>query len=62
MSKGLGRVGTRLGSRVSILPDGSIPPAGSVPFYRFQTCGFACTEIERWNEYWLARSTGPKAS
>ena len=49
-------------SRVSILPDGGIAPVGSILFYRFQTCDFACTEIGRWNEYWLARSKGPKAS
>ena len=30
--------------------------------YRFQTCDFACTEIERWNDFWLARSKEPKAS
>jgi len=44
------------------LPDGGFPPVGSVLFYRFQTCDFPCTEIERWNDYWLARFKGPKPS
>jgi hypothetical protein len=46
--------------RVSILPDGGVPPVGSVVFGRFQTCDFACREIDRSYDYWIARVTGPK--
>jgi hypothetical protein len=46
--------------RVSILLDGGVPPVGSVVFGRFQTCDFACREIDRSYDYWIARVTGPK--
>jgi hypothetical protein len=49
-------------SRVSILPDGGVPPVGSVVFFRFQTCDFPCTEIDHSYEYRLARAAGPKKS
>lgn len=45
-------------SRASILPDGGVPPVGSLVFYRYQTCDFACTEVEHWEEYSLKRVEG----
>jgi hypothetical protein len=47
-------------SRVAILPDGGVPPAGSVVFGRFQECDYVCEEYARWEEYWLARAIGPE--
>lgn len=46
--------------RVVILPDGGIPPPGSVVFARFQECDYVCDEFARWEEYWLARAIGPR--
>jgi hypothetical protein len=48
-------------SRISILPDGGIPPPGSTVFARFQECDYVCEEFARWEEYWLARAVGSKA-
>jgi hypothetical protein len=45
-------------SRVVILPDGGIPPAGSLVFLRFQGCDFDCLEVTSWEEYRLMRSVG----
>jgi hypothetical protein len=45
--------------RVVILPDGGVPPRGSLLFLRFQDCDYACEEVARWEEYRLARATGP---
>jgi 4-amino-4-deoxy-L-arabinose transferase-like glycosyltransferase len=47
-------------SRVVILPDGGIPPPGSIVFERFQECDYVCTKFARWEGYWLARAVGPK--
>jgi hypothetical protein len=46
-------------SRISILPDGGIPPPGSVVFARFQECDYVCDEVARWEEYSLSRAIGP---
>ncbi len=46
-------------SRIAILPDGGVPPQGSIVFLRFQDCDFACEEVARWEEYRLARALGP---
>lgn len=46
-------------SRVVILPDGGIPPPGSLVFLRFQDCDFECTQVASWEEYRLMRATGP---
>jgi 4-amino-4-deoxy-L-arabinose transferase-like glycosyltransferase len=43
-------------NRVVILPDGGIPPSGSLVFLRFQNCDFECEEVARWEDYRLARS------
>ena len=45
-------------SRVSILPDGGVPPAGSTVFGRFQACDYVCTELDRSHTYWIAQA-GP---
>ena len=44
--------------RVVVLPDGGIPPPGSLVLLHFQDCDFACEEIERWELYRLARAAG----
>jgi Dolichyl-phosphate-mannose-protein mannosyltransferase len=45
-------------SRIVILPDGGIPPAGSLVFLRFQDCDFECEDVASWEEYRLVRSVG----
>ncbi|MGH3135644.1 MAG: glycosyltransferase family 39 protein [Gaiellaceae bacterium] len=47
-------------SRIVILPDGGIPPAGSIVFARFQECDYVCEKFAHWEDYWLARAIGPK--
>jgi 4-amino-4-deoxy-L-arabinose transferase-like glycosyltransferase len=42
--------------RIVILPDGAIPPAGSLVFLRFQDCDFDCDEVASWGEYRLMRA------
>jgi 4-amino-4-deoxy-L-arabinose transferase-like glycosyltransferase len=48
------------GERIVVLPDGGIPPAGSLVFGRFQECDYVCEKFASWEEYWLARAVGPK--
>jgi 4-amino-4-deoxy-L-arabinose transferase-like glycosyltransferase len=45
--------------RVVILPDGGVPPPGSLVFLRFQDCDFACSEVASWGEYRLMRASEP---
>ena len=45
--------------RVVILADGGVPPRGSLLFLRFQDCDYACEDVARWEDYRLARATGP---
>jgi hypothetical protein len=48
-------------TRVVRLPDGGIPPVGSIVFGRVQPCDYVCKEYARVDEtYWLAKSAGPK--
>jgi hypothetical protein len=47
-------------SRVSILPDGGIPPLGSMVFGRLQACDYTCPHIADAETYWIARAAGPK--
>jgi len=47
-------------SRISILPDGGIPPRGAVVFGRFQPCDYVCVKTATWDAYWVARADGPK--
>jgi 4-amino-4-deoxy-L-arabinose transferase-like glycosyltransferase len=44
--------------RIVILPDGGIPPPGSLVFLRFQDCDYACEEVASWEDYRLMRATG----
>jgi len=44
--------------RIVILPDGGIPPPGSLVFLRFQDCDYPCEEVARWEDYRLVRATG----
>jgi hypothetical protein len=46
--------------RVVILPDGGIPPPGSIVFARFQECDYVCRRFASWEGYWLARAVGPR--
>jgi 4-amino-4-deoxy-L-arabinose transferase-like glycosyltransferase len=45
--------------RVVILPDGGIPPSGSLVLQHFQECDYPCEEVARWEQYRLARASGP---
>jgi hypothetical protein len=47
-------------SRIVILPDGGIPPPGSVVFALFQECDYICERYAHWEKYWLARAIGPR--
>lgn len=49
-------------SRVVRLPDGGIPPEGSVVVVRFLGCDFICDEFARAGDYSLATTAGPKPS
>ncbi len=46
--------------RVVILPDGGVPPPGSLVFSRFQECDYVCEEFAHWEEYRLSRAKGPR--
>jgi hypothetical protein len=46
--------------RISILPDGGIPPRGSLVFGLFQACDYVCRIFDRWEKYWLATAVGPR--
>jgi 4-amino-4-deoxy-L-arabinose transferase-like glycosyltransferase len=54
VSHGLGR------ARVSILPDGGIPPNGSMVFGRLQPCDYVCPHVAESYDYWIATAAGPK--
>jgi hypothetical protein len=47
-------------ARVVRLPDGGVPPTGTIAFGRTQSCDYVCTRIERSGDYWLARVKGPR--
>jgi Dolichyl-phosphate-mannose-protein mannosyltransferase len=44
--------------QVSVLPDGGVPPAGSLVLSLFQECDFECAEIASWEQYRLSRAVG----
>jgi hypothetical protein len=46
-------------SRVIRLPDGGIPPVGSIAFGRTQECDYVCERIAESGDYWIARVVGP---
>jgi hypothetical protein len=45
-----------------VLPDGGVPPPGSVVLGRFQECDYVCERYDVWEQYWLARAVGPRPS
>ena len=47
-------------ARVKRLPDGGVPPTGTIAFGRTQACDYVCTRIERSGDYWIARVRGPR--
>jgi hypothetical protein len=47
-------------SRVVRLPDGGVPPAGTIAFGRVQECDYLCDRIAESGDYWIARVEGPK--
>ena len=49
-------------SHVVRLPDGGIPPEGSVVVVRFLGCDFGCDGFARAGDYWLATVAGTKKS
>jgi hypothetical protein len=44
--------------RIVILPDGGVPPPGSLVLLRFQDCDFECEDVASWEDYRLARAVG----
>jgi 4-amino-4-deoxy-L-arabinose transferase-like glycosyltransferase len=48
--------------RIQTLPDGGVPPRGSVVFGRFQQCDYVCRKYAHWSTYWLAKAVGPRPS
>jgi len=44
--------------RIVILPDGGIPPPGSLVFLRFQDCDYECETVASWEDYRLVRAIG----
>jgi dolichyl-phosphate-mannose-protein mannosyltransferase len=46
-------------SRVVRLPDGGIPPVGSIAFGRTQECDYSCERLAESGDYWSARVLGP---
>jgi len=47
-------------ARIQILPDGGIPPRGSMVFGYSQECDYVCQKFARWERYWLATAVGPR--
>jgi hypothetical protein len=47
-------------SHVVRLPDGAIPPAGSIVFGRTQACDYVCAQLGTADSFFLARAVGPK--
>ena len=47
-------------SHVVRLPDGGIPPTGSIAFGRTQECDYVCDRIAESGDYWIARVVGPR--
>ena len=45
--------------RVVRLPDGGIPPTGSIAFGRTQECDYVCDRLQESGDYWIARAAGP---
>jgi hypothetical protein len=47
-------------SHVVRLPDGGIPPTGTIAFGRTQECDYVCARLEESGDYWIASVEGPK--
>jgi 4-amino-4-deoxy-L-arabinose transferase-like glycosyltransferase len=47
-------------NRIQILPDGGIPPKGSLVFGVFQQCDYVCAKFATWQDYYLARAVGSR--
>jgi 4-amino-4-deoxy-L-arabinose transferase-like glycosyltransferase len=47
-------------NRIQVLPDGGIPPKGSIVFGLFQQCDYVCNKFATWENYWLATAVGPR--
>ena len=47
-------------SRVVRLPDGGIPPTGSMVLGRTQSCDYVCDQLDEADSFWLARAAGPR--
>lgn len=47
-------------SRVVRLPDGGMPPEGSIVFGRTQACDYVCAQLGTADSFFLARAVGPK--
>jgi 4-amino-4-deoxy-L-arabinose transferase-like glycosyltransferase len=48
--------------RIQTLPDGGVPPPGSLVFGRLQSCDYVCRKYSTWATYWLAKAVGPRPS
>ena len=48
-------------ARVVRLPDGGVPPNGTIAFGRTQACDYVCTRIAQSGDYWIARVKGPRS-
>jgi hypothetical protein len=46
-------------SRVARLPDGGVPPRGSLVLGRTQSCDYKCVRLVDADTFWLARAEGP---
>jgi len=46
--------------RVVRLPDGGIPPTGTIAFGREQECDYVCDRLQESGDYWIARAVGPR--
>jgi len=49
-------------ARVVRLPDGGVPPTGTIAFGRTQACDYVCTLIARSGDYWIVRVKGPRTT
>jgi 4-amino-4-deoxy-L-arabinose transferase-like glycosyltransferase len=49
-------------SRVARLPDGAIPPTGSMVFGRLQSCDYTCVRLADADTFWFARAAGATPS
>jgi hypothetical protein len=48
-------------SRVVRLPDGGIPPIGTIAFGRTQGCDYVCDRLDESGDYWIARVKGARS-